>query len=524
MGTTGEPEARPKTDPARFAGVAFPDGSAFSADAVQPECFPNLALDQLVETLIEGRDQYRLAGFFYIPLRSVDEVHYRHEVFRDLDGTPLAPTMTRFARQMHTVGDHLRVAGRVRHRRQQHAWTLAAAQTYVDAVSRLSSDLNQVEPESRGLSGMRDYLESYVLSGEFQKVLADTEAVASALSAIRYTLRIERNSIQVGRYSAEPDYGAEIGTFFARFGQGDAGDYRISFFELPDVNPLEEKILERVALLWPEAFAALEQFSVAHRGFVDPVISSFDRDIQFYLAFLEHIDRLRGAGLPFCYPEVSHAPGEVSASDTFDITLATHEVAMQRRVVCNSFALDGPERIIVVTGPNQGGKTTFARNFGQLHHLARLGCPVPGRSARLTLADEVFTHFERGENLADMRGKLEDDLVRIKEILARATARSVVIMNEIFTSTTFKDALLLSRAVMADLSRLDCLAVLVTFQHQLSDYDDNTVSMVAGIDPEDPTVRTFQVERRAADGRVHAMVLAELYGLTFEQVLERLEE
>jgi hypothetical protein len=503
--------------------VAFPDPAVLSPDATQPECFPDLALDQLVDTLIQGREQYQLAGFFYVPLRAVDEVLYRQEVFRDLDASPLATKMSAFAQRMQTLRDRLGLAARVRHSRQNQAWMLGAAEAYLDAVSRLFSDLKQLRPQSRGLTGMHDYLGSYIQSEEFRKLVADTEAVSGVLSAIRYTLRIQRNSIQVGRHGAEPDYGAEIGTFFARFGQDDVGDYRLSFFELPEINPLEEKILERVALLWPEAFAALEQFSTAHQSFVDPVISSFDRDIQFYLAFLELTDQLRATGLPFCYPEVSVTSKDVRANDTFDITLATREVASRRRVVCNSFALDGSERIVVVTGPNQGGKTTFARTFGQLHHLARLGCPVPGTSARLFLADKVFTHFERGENLTDQRGKLEDDLVRIQQILAGATANSVVIMNEIFTSTTFRDALVLSRAVMEDLFRLDCLAVLVTFQHQLSNYDARTVSMAAGVDPDDPTVRTFRVERRPADDRVHAVVLAELYGLTYGQVLERLD-
>jgi hypothetical protein len=129
-----------------------------------------------------------------------------------------------------------------------------------------------------------------------------------------------------------------------------------------------------------------------------------------------------------------------------------------------------------------------------------------------------LARFERREDSTTLQGKLQDELGRLRDALEAATPSSLFILNEMFNSTTAQDALLLSRGILGQVEALDALCVCVTFLDELASFNDKTVSMVAGVDPADPAVRTHRITRRPADGRAYARALAEKYGLTYEQL------
>lgn len=487
----------------------------------EPDFFADLNLDQVFAATV-GKDEYRLASFFRCPLSSESAVKYRHEVFGDLEGGLLAPVKA-FAESMARVRSHS-VASRQRHHAyEKAAWFLDGGQLYCAAVLALKDALSGTEPRSRGMRHCRDFISAYCESNAFQSLHAETRRLKTGLAGVNYCVRVRGPRVTVTPFRGEADYSAEVLDTFSKFRQGDVQSRLIKF--TPEFNNhIQERIVELVARLYPDLFRDLVAYHHTYADFVDPSIERFDREVQFYVSFLSLVEPLKRSGLDFCYPAVSANSKHVVASNTFDIALAGKRVAEKQPVVVNDFELRSGERLFVVSGPNQGGKTTFARTFGQLHYLARLGCPVPGSRARLLLCDRVFCHFEKQERVEDLRSKLEDELLRIRDMLRKATNSSVVIMNESLASTTAEDALLLGREVIQRLIELDVLGVYVTFIDELSRLGPSVVSMVSTVVPENPAERTFKVVRRPADGRAYAKAIAEKHGLTYRSIEERIRK
>jgi len=499
------------------------DGAVKKETPEAPVFFADLNLDQIIDAVSAWKQEYNLKPFFYTSLNDIEAIEYRHEIFQDLENENLLGSIKSFAQKMRNMRERLAQADKFSYKYQKESWFLHAVDIYRDAINSLEQDLSHAGLRSRGFLAFREYLTNYANSDRFRSLLAETKKVFEDLSSVKYSMLIKGSSIKVRRYESAIDYSAAIEGTFEKFKQGAVKDYRVKFPSGPDMNHVEAAVLDLVARLYPDTFLCLDSYCENNRNYLDETIGVFDREVQFYIAYLEFIAIFKTAGLKFCYPGISKESKDVYDYEGFDLALANKLISEKSSVVCNDFYSQEKERVFVVSGPNQGGKTTFARTFGQLHYLASIGCPVPGRQAQLFLFDRLFTHFEKEETITNLRGKLQDDLVRIHDILGRATSNSIIIMNEIFTSTTLQDALFLSKKVIEDIIKLDLLCVWVTFIDELASFSGQTVSMVSTVVPENPTLRTYKIVRRPADGLAYAMAIAEKYRLTYDHLRERIQ-
>ena len=251
-----------------------------------PAFFRDLNLDKVVDAVTAGREEYDLKPYFYTPLTDIEAIAYRHEIMRDLENEDVFQSIKLFSRQMSMMRQHLTGADKLYYKYQKERWFLDAVEVYCEAVAQLLHDLQQVGLNSRGLLAFREHLALYAESGRFTTLLKESKALKSALSAIRYCVIIRDGTVTVRHYDSEVDYSAVVEETFAKFKQGAVKDYRCEIAPSSGMNHIEAQVLDFVALLNPDVFRALDDFCTKNRDFLDKPIVTFDREVQFYLAYL----------------------------------------------------------------------------------------------------------------------------------------------------------------------------------------------------------------------------------------------
>lgn len=233
-----------------------------------------------------------------------------------------------------------------------------------------------------------------------------------------------------------------------------------------ELKNLEHTILsaqDKVTALEYELFCQLRDQTCAHVARIQKAASAVAQ-----LDVLASFAAVAAAG-DYCMPQVD-------GSDTLNIVEGRHPVVEKvlkgAPFVPNDTHMDGGEDLCaIITGPNMAGKSTYMRQVALIVLMAQMGSFVPARSARIGVVDRVFTRIGASDDLSSGQSTFMVEMNEVAGLLKNATARSLLILDEIGRGTSTYDGMAIARAVLeycADRRRLGAKTLFATHYHELT--------------------------------------------------------
>ncbi len=258
-------------------------------------------------------------------------------------------------------------------------------------------------------------------------------------------------------------------------------------------------------------------------------INTICEELNVLLSFVGFIKEIESMGIDMCRPEaLPMADGKCAISNicnlglAFDISRRHNSRRISALITYNDVNIEGGKPV-VITGPNQGGKTTYAQAIVQSQVLFQLGMYVPGSKAAISPVNSIFTHFPAEEDKTLFKGRLGEECSRIADIFDKATPNSLIFINEAFSSTNGDEGLAIGRNVIEGLKCLKARSLFVTHYHELGE-EAGVVSLVAGANIKhdengsEKLELTHKIKQMPPVGRSYARNLARRYNIDLKSI------
>ena len=497
-----------------------------------PEFFIDLNLNQIVRELQNNVDEYEIRKLYYRLPKDYETVCYRQAIYREIRGKHLEKQLEVFSLKMRETRKYKELHGKAENKQQYQMYWFNTISEFTDGVDLLRETLIAAKPESKGLAGLLGFLEELCGRKIWEECRKDKAKIKGLLSTLRFELSIDGTNLRVRTQQREQYYFDYLKRLFPKkFSErvNDEGipyDYLIAspFVTNEQLGFLESEIVRMYRKKRPDFFKELEKFYKKFDKIIEEELYRVEEEVQYYLAYSMFQKDMEARGCVFCEPKVQKGGSAFVAHEVYDLALARKNRFADLEVVSNSVQYREGERFFVVTGPNQGGKTTFARSLGQLVYFAMMGLTAPAESAVVPYFDNLLTHFSVEESLESGRGKLQEELVRLKPMMQEKQGNSFIILNELFTTAATYDAFVMGQRVIRHFADQGCLGVYVTHIAELSKAGDDVASLVALADEHDHKKRTFRIARKDAEGIGYAGDIVDKHHLGYEELCKRLDE
>lgn len=473
----------------------------------------DLNLNQIMEQINQlwGED---VSSLYYFPADEECEA-YRRAVFADVKKPDIYEALAAFCDRMKDRQKCLAEKQGVRADAQKAVWHLREVHVYCCALEELDKRLKAVSPESEGLLALREDLSAYLASEEYVKMHEPAQKLAKELFDIRVTITYENNQIVVSDCASDRTYEKFLREGFPEH----KADFHSPFMTYRELTPLESEVMKVLAKKRPDFFKQLMSFYKNNQKYAAERYVQLNREAAYYLSFVKFLNKMKGRGFLFTTPRPCERSG-FRAQGLYDLALACVNMQTNKPVVSNDFDYREGEQFFVLTGPNQGGKTTFARSLGQLIYFSKLGFDVPAAVAHVPYFKHILTHFSVEESLETGRGKLKEELARLAPMMDSVYENTFVIINELFTTAANYDACIMGKNVLEHFIGQNCMGIYVTHLKELTTAHEKVVSLRAMLD--ENRVQCFKIVRGEADDSACAINQVNKYKLTYEQLKERL--
>lgn len=490
-------------------------------DTIRPVFYTDLNIDRILSEIFREWGE-EVGEYYYFPADGESE-DYRRAVYRDIRANRLYDALYAFRR-------HIMNAVVCNERRdeseivlQKAAWNIYCAAEYTDAVLSLKAALCECGLKSAGMRGLFDFLCEYTSATEFEELRSETCELSSMLSDMKLRITFENNRFTVESLHKETsgdttDYEAMLHLMYPDNNR----ILKTPFDETDGLTKLERSLLSVFVKKEPSFFSRAEAFEKKHTEYMAGEFLKLSRELGFYLSFYRFEIKFEAKGLAFSSPSVDEN-AVISATGLYDLALACENIERNGEpgVVSNDFRYEGNESFFVLTGPNQGGKTTFARSLGQLVFFTKMGLEVPAASANLHYFNDLLTHFSVEESVETGRGKLKDELIRLAPMMEAKYDRSFIVINELFTTAANYDACIMGKKVLERFIGQSCMGIYVTHLPELCDAHESVTGINAVIGADGHP--SFKISREKSECAEKSAERVEKHRLGYDQLCERLK-
>ncbi len=361
------------------------------------------------------------------------------------------------------------------------AGAVRALDMYMELLKRVrgTADQHAAEFKSEGFSNLFRTLQLELDNEYF-------ETVRRHLKQLRFkngvTMSAELGGGNVGVHYVLRSPGSRRPAWRERLGLGPRNAYSFS------IPPRDEAGAQAVGELEARGLNLVANAAAQSADHIRSFFAMLRLELGFYVGCLNLRDRLVAKGETFCVPRpLSWDPPSLSFMELGDICLA---LRLEQPVVGNSAYADG-KPLVVITGPNSGGKSTFLRSVGLAQLMMQAGMFVMAQSFDAGVAKGIFTHFIREEDPSMTSGRLDEELSRMGRIADEVSPRSLLLFNESFAGTNEREGSEIGRQVVRALLESGSKVVYVTHLYDLAE----------SLRLEHPDTALFMRAERSEDGR-----------------------